>query len=132
MAEKTVATNGQNQNAPSREGTRSQERYVTPPVDIYETAGGLVVKADLPGVEKENLDLQVENNLLTIRGKPTHTTAGEAIYREYELVNFFRQFELNEKVDQTKISAELKHGVLTLQLPKAEEAKPRKIQVRVE
>ena len=132
MAEKTVATNGQNQNAPSREGTRSQERYVTPPVDIYETAGGLVVKADLPGVEKENLDLQVENNLLTIRGKPTHTTAGEAIYREYELVNFFRQFELNEKVDQSKISAELKHGVLTLQLPKAEEAKPRKIQVRVE
>jgi len=132
MAEKTVATNGQNQNAPSREGTRSQERYVTPPVDIYETAGGLVVKADLPGVEKENLDLQVENNLLTIRAKPTHTSAGVSVYREYELVNFFRQFELNEKVDQSKISAELKHGVLTLQLPKAEEVKPRKIEVRVE
>ena len=132
MAEKTVATNGQNQNAPSREGTRSQERYVTPPVDIYETAGGLVVKADLPGVEKQNLDLQVENNLLTIRAKPTHTAAGEPVYRKYELVNFFRQFELNEKVDQSKISAELKHGVLTLKLPKAEEAKPRKIEVRVE
>lgn len=132
MAEKTVATNGQNQNFPSREGTRSQERYVTPPVDIYETAGGLVVKADLPGVEKGNLDLQVENNLLTIRAKPSHTTVGEPVYREYELVNFFRQFELNEKVDQSKISAELKHGVLTLQLPKAEEAKPRKIEVRVE
>ena len=132
MAEKTVATNGQNQNAPSREGTRSQERYVTPPVDIYETARGLVVKADLPGVEKENLDLQVENNLLTIRAKPTHTSAGESVYREYELVNFFRQFELNEKVDRSKISAELKHGVLTLQLPKAEEVKPRKIEVRVE
>jgi len=132
MAEKTVATNGQNQNAPSREGTRSQERYVTPPVDIYETAGGLVVKADLPGVEKENLDLQVENNLLTIRAKPTHTSAGESVYREYELANCFRQFELNEKVDQSKISADLKHGVLTLQLPKAEEVKPRKIEVRVE
>lgn len=132
MAEKTVAANGQNQSFPSREGTRSQERYVTPPVDIYETAGGLVVKADLPGVEKENLDLQVENNLLTIRAKPTQTTAGEPIYREYELVNFFRQFELNEKVDQSKISADLRHGVLTLQLPKAEEAKPRKIEVRVE
>jgi HSP20 family protein len=132
MAEKTVPTNGQNQNFPSHEGTRSQERYVTPPVDIYETAGGLVVKADLPGVEKVNLDLLVENNLLTIRAKPSHTTAGEPLYREYELVNFFRQFELNEKVDQSKISAELKHGVLTLQLPKAEEAKPRKIEVRVE
>ena len=90
MAEKTVATNEQNQSLPNREGTRSQERYVTPPVDIYET------------------------------------TAGDPIYREYELVNFFRQFELNEKVDQSKISAELKHGVLTLQLPKAEEAKPRR------
>jgi HSP20 family protein len=132
MAEKTVATNGQNQSLTKREGTRSQERYVTPPVDIYETAGGLVVKADLPGVEKESLDLQVENNLLTIRAKPTHTAAGEPVYREYELVNFFRQFELNEKVDQSKISAELKHGVLTLKLPKAEEAKPRKIEVRVE
>jgi len=132
MAEKTVAPNGQNQNFPSREGTRSEQRYVTPPVDIYETAGGLVVKADLPGVEKGNLDLQVENNLLTIRAKPSHTTAGEPVYCEYELVNFFRQFELNEKVDQSKISAELKHGVLTLQLPKAEEAKPRKIEVRVE
>ena len=132
MAEKTVAANGKNQSFANRENTRSQERYVTPPVDIYETAGGLVVKADLPGVEKENLDLQVENNLLTIRAKPTGTAGGEAIYREYELVNFFRQFELNEKVDQSKISAELKHGVLTLQLPKAEEAKPRKIEVRVE
>jgi|SRR5690349_15060416 len=132
MAERTVATNGQNQSFPGREVTRSQERYVTPPVDIYETSQGLVVKADLPGVEKENLDLQVENNLLTIRAKPTEVTPGEPVYREYELVNFFRQFELNEKVDQTKISAELKHGVLTLQLPKAEEARPRKIEVRVE
>ena len=55
---------------------------------------------------------------------------GGPVYREYGLVNFFRQFELNEKVDQSKISAELKHGVLTLNLPKAEEAKPRKIEVR--
>lgn len=132
MAERTVATNGQNPSLPNREGTRSQERSVTPPVDIYETSQGLVVKADLPGVEKENLDLQVENNLLTIRAKPTQVTAGEPVYREYELVNFFRQFELNDKVDRSKISAELKHGVLTLQLPKAEEAKPRKIEVRVE
>jgi HSP20 family protein len=132
MAEKTVATDGQNQRLSRREVTRSQERYVTPPVDIYETAGGLVVKADLPGVEKDNLDLGVENNLLTIRAKPSHASAGEPIYREYELVSYFRQFELNEKVDQSKISAELKHGVLTLQLPKAEEAKPRKIEVRVE
>lgn len=131
MAEKTVATSSQERSKPNREGTRSQERYVTPPVDIYENGDGLVVKADLPGVAKENLDVRVENNLLTIHGKPTHVAPGDSIHREYELVNFFRQFELNERVDRSKISADLKHGVLTLLLPKAEEAKPRKIDVRI-
>ena len=132
MAEKTVATNSQEKNLPSGEETRSQERYVTPPVDIYEDIDGLVVKADLPGVARENLDVRVENNLLSIRGRPEHGIPGEPIYREYELANFFRQFELNERVDQAKISAELKHGVLTLNLPRAEEAKPRKVAVRTD
>ena len=131
MAEKTVATRAQQKTTPSREETRSQEQYVTPPVDIFETGDGLVVKADLPGVAKEDLDVRVENNLLTIRGKPSHVAPGDALYREYGLVNFFRQFELNEKVDQSKIAAELTHGVLTLTLPKAEEAKPRRIDVKV-
>ena len=131
MAEQTVATRSQQRTPPSREETRSQERYVTPPVDIYETGEGLVVKADLPGVAKENLEVRVENNLLTIRGKSTHVAPGDPIYREYELANFFRQFELNERVDQAKISADLKFGVLTLNLPKAEEAKPRTIDVKI-
>ena len=131
MAERTVATHGQDTAPSRREGTRSQEQYVLPPVDIYETADGLVVKADLPGVDKDGLDVRVENSLLTIRGKVAHVAAGDPVYREYELVNFFRQFELNERVDQSKISADLKHGVLTLNLPKAEEAKPRQIEVKV-
>lgn len=131
MAEKTVATHSQQSMTPSREETRSQEQYVTPPVDIYETQEGLVVKADLPGVARDSMDIRVENNLLTIRAKAVHVAPGEPIYREYGLVNFFRQFELNERVDQSKISAELNHGVLTLNLPKAEEAKPRKIDVKV-
>ena len=130
MAEKTVPT-AQSRTLSNKEETRSQERYVTPPVDIYENGEGLVVTADLPGVDKENLDVRVENNLLTIRGKPAYGGRGEPIYREYELVSFFRQFELNEKVDQSKITAELQHGVLILHLPKAQEAKPRKIEVRV-
>ena len=132
MAEKTVAGRTV-ENAPaSREETRSQEKYITPPVDIFENSDGLVVKADLPGVAKEALEVRVDNNLLTIRGKAAHTAPGQPVYREYTLVNFFRQFELNDKVDQSKISAELKHGVLTLSLPKAEEAKPRKIEVRAD
>jgi HSP20 family protein len=132
MAEKTVPTAAKERTTPSREETRSQERYVTPPVDIYENGDGLVVKADLPGVAKENLDVRVENGLLTIQTNPAHVTgSGAPIYREYELVNFFRQFELSDKVDQQKISADLKHGVLTLKLPRAEEAKPKRIEVKV-
>jgi HSP20 family protein len=132
MAEKTVPTAAKERTTANREETRSQERYVTPPVDIYENGDGLVVKADLPGVAKENLDVRVENGLLTIQTNPAHNTGnGAPIYREYELIKFFRQFELSDKVDQQKISADLKHGVLTLKLPRAEEAKPKKIDVRV-
>ena len=131
MAERTVAARAQDKPPSRMEETRSQERYITPPVDIYETADGLVVKADLPGVAKERLDVRVENSLLTIRGEAAHAAPGDPVYREYGLVNFFRQFELNERVDQSKISADLKHGVLTLNLPKAEEAKPRQIEIKV-
>jgi HSP20 family protein len=131
MAEKTVPQHTHEKDIRAKEETRSQERYVTPPVDIYETTEGLVVKADLPGVSKDGLDLQVENNLLTIRARAGHTAPGEPLYREYELANFFRQFELTDRVDQQRISADLKNGVLTLSLPKAEEAKPRRIDVQV-
>lgn len=131
MAEKTIPQYTSDKEVRGKEETRSQERYVPPPVDIYETSEGLVVKADLPGVAKDGLDVRVENNLLTIRGRAGHAAPGEAIYREYELVNFFRQFELSDKVDQHKISAELKNGVVTLNLPKAEEARPRRIDVHV-
>ena len=132
MAEKTVATRAAESVPASREETRSQERYITPPVDIFENSDGLVVNADLPGVAKEGLEVRVDNKVLTLRGKAAHAASGQPVYREYTLANFFRQFELNDKVDQSKISAELKHGVLTLSLPKAEEAKPRKIEVRTD
>jgi HSP20 family molecular chaperone IbpA len=129
MAEKTVAV--PEVQKPTTESTRNHERYIAPPVDIYETQDGLVVLADLPGVAQEGLDVRVDNNVLTIRGQANHAVAGDVAYREYELVNFFRQFELSDKVDQNRITADLKCGVLTLQLSKAEEAKPRQIEVRV-
>ena len=130
MAEKTVAA-PDIQTPNTTESTRHPERYVAPPVDIYETRDGLVVLADLPGVAKEALDVRVDNNVLTIRGQARHAVPGDVTYREYELVNFFRQFELHEKVDQQRITADLKCGVLTLSLSKADEAKPRQIEVRV-
>jgi len=129
MAESTVAT-PEGQKPSTTESTHHQERYVAPPVDIYETQEGLVVLADLPGAAQEALDVRVEQNRLTIRGQARHGVPGEAVSREYALVNFFRQFELSENVDQSQITAELKSGVLTLTLPKAEEAKPRQIVVQ--
>ena len=91
----------------------------------------LVVTADVPGVTHEDLDIRVDNNVLTIQGRATHVVTDESMHREYELVNVFRQFELTDTVDQSKISADLKHGVLTLVLPKADAAKPRQIPVHV-
>ncbi len=134
MAEKTVpaTTTKEGKNVVKREETRSQEYHVAPPVDIYETENALKVVADVPGVSKEDLDVRVENGILTIQGKPMHTTLGEPLYTEFELVNYYRQFELSDKVDQENITADLKNGVLYLTLPKAEKAKPRKIEIKVQ
>src|SRR4030095_12055182 len=108
-----------------------QDVCVAPRVDIYETRDGLVVLADLPGVAKEALEVRVDRNVLTIRGHARHVVPGEVTYREYDLVNFFRQFERNDTVDQRHITADLKSGVLTVHVPKAQEAKPRQIEVQV-
>ena len=130
MAEKTVPS-VQAETAPRREETRAQERYITPPVDIFETKDGLTVIADLPGVAQDALDVRVVDGVLTLHGKTTHIAPGTAIALEYELLNFYRQFELPEAVDADRISAQLKHGTLTLQLPKKEKATPRQIEVKV-
>lgn len=132
MPEKTVATSTGKPARADREITRAQERYIQPPVDIYETPDGLVLLADLPGVEPNDLSVRLEDNILTIQAKPKHLITAEPIYREFELVNFFRQFELSDQVDQEKITARLNHGVLVLELAKAEKAKPRQITVQVE
>jgi|SRR6266403_1256785 HSP20 family protein len=132
MAEKTVAAASGKQVPTGREMTRAQERYIQPPVDIYETPEGLVLLADMPGVAPSDLEVRLEENILTIQGKAKHAIDKEPIYREFELVNFFRQFELSEHVDQEKIAARLNNGVLMLQLPRAEKAKPRQIPVQVE
>jgi len=129
MAEQTVAV-PEAQQSTMTERTRHHERSVAPPVDIYETRDSLVILADVPGMAKEALDVRVDNNVLTIRGHARHVVPGEVTYREYDLVTFFRQFALSDTVDQSHITAELKSGVLTLHVPKAQEAKPRQIEVQ--
>lgn len=111
--------------------TREEARTLVPPVDIFDVEDGLAVVVDLPGVQKDDVDVRVENDVLTIAGKGRHSTAGNLLYREFDLVNYFRQFQLSEHVDQEKIKAEMKYGVLTILLPKAEKAKPKKISVNV-
>jgi HSP20 family molecular chaperone IbpA len=114
---------------PAVEATRPREHYMTPPVDIYETPESLMVIADLPGIDPAHLEVRVDQNILTLRGQTQEQMPGDLRYREYTLVSFFRQFELGEQIDQDSIRADLKHGVLTLTLPKAAKAQPRAIPV---
>ncbi len=128
MTEKTIPAKAEAQNVTT---TREDERFLKPPVDIYEKADGLVVICDMPGVDRDGIDIKIDNSVLTIQGKVAHAHDADAIYSEFGLMNFFRQFELSEEVDQEKISADLKNGVLTLTLPKVEKAKPKQITVKV-
>src|SRR6266508_4141295 len=124
MAESTVPS-PTGEASPATELTRSEENFGAPPVDIYEDERGLVVIADLPGVEASALEVGVERRVLTIRGRASHLISGSPVHGEYELSGFFRQFQLPGEVDSARIEAELKNGVLFLHLPRTEEAQPR-------
>ncbi len=116
---------------------RSDESALTtwaPAVDIYETENALVVKADLPDVNEKDLDIQVENNILTIRGeRKFERDVKEDNYLRVERAygSFSRSFSLGNTVNTEAIKAEYKDGVLTLTIPKREEAKPKQIKVSV-
>lgn len=110
--------------------TRDVTTYV-PRVDILEKDDEIVLYADMPGVEKENLDINFEDRQLTIHGKVEWRQSGmNFVGGEYGVGDFYRTFAIGEAIDVDKISAEIKNGVLTLHLPKSESAKPRKIAVK--
>lgn len=111
--------------------TREEGRFLVPPVDIYENNEGLVVVVDLPGVKKEDTKIRVERNVLTIEGHVSDSIMGQPEYSEFRLLDFFRQFNLSDEVDQERISADMKHGVLTLILPRKEAVKPKQIAINV-
>ena len=136
MTEKTaVSTTDQVRSvSPSADkslATRDEALYIAPPVDIFETEDALTVIADLPGVGKEAVDIRVEDDILTIKGKADYKRPENMILEEFDLHGYFRQFQLSDEVDQSKISAETKNGVLTNTLPKAEKSKPKRIKVNV-
>src|SRR5437899_7946445 len=119
-------------------GRTSEESNLTPwapPVDIYETEHELVVKADLPEVNPQDLDIRVESNILTIRGeRKFENKVNEENYLRIERSygSFSRSFSLANSVKSEAIKADYHNGVLTLSLPKREEAKPKQIKVNVE
>lgn len=113
--------------------TQEREATLLPPVDVFEDAAGITLYADLPGVPKEKLNLQVEDDSLTIEGEIALDLPAsmEASHREVGLPRYRRIFTLSRELDKEKVAAEFKQGVLKLRIPKAEHAQPRKVEIKV-
>jgi len=127
------AVTQQTENRPVREnknGAQPQRGYLQPPVNVVETKDGYILEAEMPGVGKDGLEILLEDNELTIVGHRRYGVDGaQPLYRESVDRDFRRTFELDPTIETAKISAKMNHGVLTLNLPKAEKVKPRKISV---
>lgn len=119
--------------ATNRTGTNAPAPHVVPPVDVFEDESGITLLADLPGVSRERLGVRVEGESLLIEG--TVDVAGpkdmDMVYGEAQVPAYRREFTLSRELDASRIEAQLKDGVLRLTIPKSEEARPRRIEVRV-
>ncbi len=123
VTEQDTHKNAQPQPQPAR-------NYVAPDVNIFETKEGYVLQAEIPGVNREGLDISVEDNVLTLVGRrqPADVKA-EVLHRESTDADYRRVFELNPEIDTAKIDAKVDQGVLTIHLPKSERVKPRKVSI---
>ncbi len=107
-----------------------KEQFVAPSASVLEEGDGYVLQVEMPGVNKEGLEISIENNELTIIGRRSlPTVEGTLIHHESRRENYRRTFELDPSINSDKISAKVDHGVVTLTLPKAEHVRPRKISV---
>jgi len=115
----------------SKEEKTVPGRYFVPNTDIYETEDALVVVMEIPGVEKKDVDINIESDTLRVEARIDYGKYGglEPLYTEYNIGHFARAFTLSRKIDQQQIGAEVADGVLTLTLPKAREAQPRRIAI---
>jgi HSP20 family protein len=115
----------------SREETTIPARVFVPTADIYETQDALTVILEMPGVEKSNVSVRVEEGLLQVEGRLdlTKYQGLQPLYTEYNVGHYARSFQLSSKIDQANIAAALNDGVLSLTLPKVQEAKPRVINI---
>lgn len=117
--------------AETRQESTIPARVYVPVTDIFETEEALTLKLEMPGVARDRVDVRVENDILTIEGRMDFGGYEQLrpLYTEYNIGNYARTFQLSSKIEQDRISAALQDGVMTLVLPKVEQAKPRKIQV---
>ena len=115
----------------SKEEKTVPARYFVPTTDIFETADALTVVMELPRVDKQALDVNIENDVLRVEGRIDHSKyeGMDPLYTEYNVGHFARSFTLSNKIDQQQINAQLEDGVLTLTLKKAKEATPRRIAI---
>jgi HSP20 family protein len=123
-------TTQENRSVGQREQQAQEQRWLQPQVNIVETKEAYLLEAEMPGVSKDGLEVQLEGNELTILGRRTHKLPGaDLIYRESYERDFRRTFELDPTIETERISARMENGVLHLTLPKAEKVKPRKISI---
>lgn len=112
------------------DGYNRNERVVVPPVDIFETENEYLVKADMPGVKREDIDITLDKDILSINGTlPEDAQKDELRYSEYSPYNFSRSFNVGRSINSAAIQASVENGVLTVTLPKKEEIKPKKIEI---
>ncbi len=131
MAKDQSLTVQEKQELQSRDEQTVPGRFYVPSTDIYEHEEELVVVVEVPGVAREDVAINVENDQLSISARLNFDKYAnyQPVYTEYNLGNFTRSFHLSNKIDSSAIDAKMKDGVLTLRLPKIPEAKPRKIKV---
>ena len=129
---KSVPMNESEKEVIEGETTRPGRSYL-PGVDIYETKEGIWLWADMPGVDEKSLGIHVDRDVLTIEGNVStqEYDSLRPVYAEYPVGNYRRRFTLSEDIDPEKIHARMNHGVLEVELPKSERAKPRRIEVAV-
>ena len=122
------------QKAENKDVQKTSGYVFTPKVDIWETEEDIQLVAEMPGVDEKNVDINLQDQTLTILGRvtPDEMKGYDKVYSEYHVGNYERSFTLAQDIDRDKIKATMKQGVLTLVLPKSESAKPRRIEVKAE
>jgi HSP20 family molecular chaperone IbpA len=115
------------------EGEAAPQQHVVPPVDVYENDNAITLLADLPGVPRDQLHIRVDGDNLVIEATASTATGPkdmQVVYGELQCAAYRRQFTLSRELDTSRIEAQLRDGVLRLTIPKAEDARPRRIQVQ--